>query len=162
MHLCCDVHFLPVQPSGLVDKETTLGFLLNPCSEYFYYLKSSIFRIIFYNNHLKIRILFSTDKRHLSKPSSAFRAGTMWHLQTGIETKIIFNYVWPFMIMGYLHVKGALSWRGILRKEAQVLQDVYSSKLKLQKLIGKKRTFYIMYLKFDIPKGRKSNLTIYL
>src|SRR5919109_961051 len=74
MYPCCDAQVLPVQPSGLADKETTLSFLLNPC----------------------------IDKRHFPMLSSSFRAGTMTLTNGRLKLCCLFSIIifGLFLIIG--------------------------------------------------------------
>src|ERR671923_130295 len=105
MYPCCDAQVLPVQPSGLADKETTLSFLLNPCFEQMSFIilrvRSSELSSMATTSKLGSSCV-SIDKRHFPMLSSSFRAGTMTLTNGRLKLCCLFSIIifGLFLIIG--------------------------------------------------------------
>src|SRR5215212_8052937 len=143
---CCDAHVLPIQPSGLTDKETTLSFLLNGCLDLRPFIISRVLSSELSSTAITSKLGYfwpNIDKRHFSILSSSFRAGTMTLTNGRVKLGLLFSIIFElFLITGVFKCE----WSDFMNKHTQerststsAISNMKSSNLKLDKSIGKKK-----------------------
>src|SRR5215211_1116741 len=144
---CCDAHVLPIQPSGLTDKETTLSFLLNACLDLRPFIISRVLSSELSSIATTSKLGYfwpSIDKRHFSMLSSSFLAGTMTLTNGGVKLCFLLSIIFElFLIIGVFKCE----WSDFTNKHIQerststsAASNMHSSNLKLEKSTGKMGT----------------------